>query len=324
MAEERRKVVIIGNGFVGSTTAYTLMCDSLAEEIVIIDINKNKAEGDVLDMLHGMPLIEHPKKVKAGDYSDIKGAKIIIITAGVGQKDPNETRIELLNRNLRVFDSIIDNIKPNIDKNTIVLIVSNPVDVLSYYTYRRLGIDKSKVIGSGTVLDTQRLRFLLSKETGVDARNVHSFVIGEHGDSEVMAFSVSNIGGIPFKEFCGVRGGACKRVTNKRLDEISDLVRYAAYDIIGKKGATYYAVALAVKKIVDVILGDQHSILTVSTYIDDEFDGRVQNLYFSLPCLVSTKGVETILRPNYNMKETEAIIASGAKIKSLINELDFN
>jgi len=323
MKSSKRKVVIIGNGFVGSTTAYTLLLESKTEEVVIIDINKDKVIGDVLDMQQGMPLLETPKSIKVGEYSDIKDAKVIIITAGVGQKDPNESRIDLLNRNLRVFDSIIANIKPYLSKAAIVLVVSNPVDILAYYTYRKLEIEPRRVIGSGTVLDTQRLRFLLSEITGIDPRNVHSYVVGEHGDSEVMAFSASNIGGIPFKEFCGSRGTVCKRITNKTLSEIGNKVRYAAHDIIGRKGATYYAVALAVRKIVDVILGDQNSILKVSTLMTNEFEGRVHDLYFSLPCLLGAQGAQGLLHPNYNKKEKDAIIASAEVLKNLIKELDF-
>lgn len=318
----RRKVVIIGDGFVGSTTAYTLMFDSLAEEIVIIDINKKKAEGDVLDMLHGMPLVEKPKKIIAGDYKDIENAHIIIITAGVGQKDPSETRVHLLQRNLAVFDSIIDNMKPYLSDRAIVLVVSNPVDILSYYTYKKLGISSDRVIGSGTVLDTQRLRYLLSQETNVDPRNVHAYVVGEHGDSEVMALSISDIGSIPFEEFCGCRGGVCQPISVDKLHEISDTVRNAAYDIIGRKGATYYAVALAVKKIVDVILGDHNSVLTVSTLIDHEFDGRVNDIYFSLPCVVNASGISAILRPNYSEYEVNKIVKSGDKLKAIIKELN--
>lgn len=318
---EKHKVVIIGDGFVGSTTAYTLMVDSSVNEIVIIDINKEKVTGDVLDMLHGMPLLDEPKRVKAGDYQDVNDADIIIITAGVSQKNDQESRLDLLKRNLQVFDSIIAQIKPRLSANAIVLVVTNPVDVLSYYTYKKLGIPASRVIGSGTVLDTQRLRYLLSNETGVDPRNVHAFVVGEHGDSEVMAFSVSTIGGIPFANFCDVSGGICQTITPARMQEIAYNVRHAAYDIIRTKGSTYYAVALAIRKIVEAILNDSHSVLTVSSFIEREFNGAVQDLYFSLPCIVSAKGVRTIIRPHYSKDEIESIVASAAVLKKLIIDL---
>ena len=190
---ENRKVVIIGDGAVGSTTAYTLALGEIVNEIVIIDVNKNKAEGDVLDILHGMPFVT-PKIIKAGDYCDCKDAHIIIITAGVAQRD-GETRQDLLFRNIRVFDSIIMSMKPYIDEETIVLVVTNPVDVLSYYIYKKLGLKAKHVIGSGTVLDTARLKAVISDDTKIDPRNIHTFVLGEHGDSEVAAFSVTTVGG---------------------------------------------------------------------------------------------------------------------------------
>src|SRR5574344_1354330 len=202
---ETRKVVIIGDGAVGSTTAYTIFQNETVNEIVIIDVNKDKAEGDVLDMAHGMPFV-FPKKVKAGDYKDIKHADIVVITAGVGQK-PGETRIDLLKRNIQVFDSIIDSMKPYVDDSMIILVVTNPVDILTYYTYKRLGLPSSQVIGSGTVLDTARLKYAISQDTGVDARNVHTFVLGEHGDSEVAAFSATTVGGLPLLDYCGKCGG---------------------------------------------------------------------------------------------------------------------
>lgn len=259
---ENTKIVIIGDGAVGSTTAYTLMMKDYVNEIVIIDLNMKKAEGDVLDMVHGMSFVSN-KKIKAGTYDDLEDAHLVIITAGVGQKD-GETRIDLLKRNLLVFDSIIENIKKHLNDEMIILVVTNPVDILSYYTYLKLGIDSSRVIGSGTVLDSSRLKYLLSKDTNIDARNIHAYVVGEHGDSEVSAFSVSSIAGLPIQSYC-TKCGKCGGQYMGNLEEIHKNVVSGAYDVISKKGATFYAVALAVERIVDVILNNQNSVLTVST-----------------------------------------------------------
>lgn len=316
---ENRKVVIIGDGAVGSTTAYTLMLASYINEIVIVDLNKSKAEGDVLDMIHGLSFVS-PKKIKAGDYSDCLNAHIVIITAGVGQK-VGETRIDLLKNNIKVFDSILDNIKPYIDDDMVFLVVTNPVDILTYYTYKKLGISPSRVIGSGTVLDSSRLKTLLSEDTNIDPRNIHTYVIGEHGDSEVCAFSVTSIGGVNIKDYCG----SCNKCNGKHLQnykEMSAKVTNAAYEIIEKKGATFYAIALSVEKIVDTILNNQHSVLTVSSLINNQFEGELDGVYLSLPAVLGSKGVERLLTLNYSYDEVIKLIASGKKLKSLYKELD--
>lgn len=314
----KRKVVIIGDGAVGSTTAYTLMLSNYIREIAIIDVNKPKAEGDALDMIHGMPFVS-PKIIKAGEYQDIIDAHVVIITAGVGQKD-GETRIDLLKRNLRVFDSIIESMKPYVHKDLIVLVVTNPVDILTYYTYKNLDLPKEQVIGSGTVLDTARLKAAISEDTRVDSRNIHTFVLGEHGDSEVPAFSVTTIGGIPLEKFCE-RCGRCKGGQLRKLFDLHTKVKNAAYEIIAKKGATYYAVALAVSRIVEAIINNTNSVLTVSTYIEDEEEFGIKDFYFSLPCIVNEKGIERVLKLDYSQAEKESLIASGNKIKSLIEEI---
>lgn len=314
----KRKVVIIGDGAVGSTTAYTLMLSNYIREISIVDVNKSKAEGDALDMIHGMPFVS-PKIIKAGDYKDVLDSHIVIITAGVGQKD-GETRIDLLKRNLKVFDSIIESMKPFIHKDLIVLVVTNPVDVLTHYTYTKLDLPQNQVIGSGTVLDTARLKAAISEDTHVDARNIHTFVLGEHGDSEVPAFSVTTIGGLPLEKFCS-RCGRCKGGQMKKLYELHNKVKNAAYEIIAKKGATYYAVALAVSRIVEAIINNTNSVLTVSTYIDSDEEFGIKGFYFSLPCIVNENGIERVLKLDYSQEEKEALIKSGNKIKDLINEI---
>lgn len=314
---DNRKVVIIGDGMVGSTIAYTLMMKDYVNEIVIIDIVKEKVEGDALDMMHGVPFVS-PKLIKAGDYNDVKDAHIIIITAGAAQK-PGETRLDLLKRNMKIFDSILDQIKPNLDDDAVVLIVSNPVDVLSYYTYKKLGISPNRVIGSGTVLDSSRLRYLISEVADVDPRNVHAYVIGEHGDSEVSAFSVSNIAQIPLKEYLIKEKGS---EGLKLLSSLHDKVKDAAYEIIKKKGATYYAIGLATAKIVSTILNNNRSVLTVSTLVENEFDGEIDGVYISLPCVVGRNGIITRLHLEYSYEEVLKLILSANKLKETYKELE--
>ena len=314
---DNRKVVIIGDGMVGSTIAYTLMMKDYVNEIVIIDIVKEKFEGDALDMMHGVPFVS-PKLIKAGDYNDVKDAHIIIITAGAAQK-PGETRLDLLKRNMKIFDSILDQIKPNLDEDAVVLVVSNPVDVLSYYTYKKLGISHNRVIGSGTVLDSSRLRYLISEVADVDPRNVHAYVIGEHGDSEVSAFSVSNIAQIPLKEYLLKEKGS---EGLKLLSSLHDKVKDAAYEIIKKKGATYYAIGLATAKIVSTILNNNRSVLTVSTLVEHEFDGEIDGVYISLPCVVGRNGIITRLHLEYSYEEVLKLIISANKLKETYKELE--
>lgn len=313
-----RKVVIIGDGMVGSSIAFSLVNDNVVNELVIIDANKDKAEGDALDLMHGLPFVS-PKKIKAGDYSDIKDAHIVILSAGVAQK-VGETRLQLLNKNIAIFDSILSQMKPYLDDEAVVLVVTNPVDILSYFTYKKLNISSNRVIGSGTVLDTARFKTIIAQHVNIDPRNVHSFVLGEHGDSEVAIYSLTTIGGIPIDKYCDT----CKKCENKNLKLMSlhKQVKDAAYEIIAKKGATYYAVALAVNHIVKAILNDSHSILTVSTYIKNEFSNRVKNIYFSLPCVIGKEGVIRLLKPQYNDEEIEKLVESGNIISNEIKSVN--
>lgn len=315
---EYRKVTIIGDGAVGSTIAFTLLMKSYINEIDIIDINKDKVIGDVLDMNQGMSFVTS-KTIKAGEYNDIKDSDLVIITAGAAQKN-GETRLDLLNKNIGIFKGILDEVKPNLNPNTIVLVVSNPVDVLSYFTYKYLGIEARRVIGSGTVLDSSRLKVLLSDDTKIDAKNIHAYVIGEHGDSEVMAFSASSIAGIPVKDYCK-QCGKCNLKRLENLDEIAKNVTNAAYEIIAKKGATFYAIGLSVEKIVDTILNNTHSVLTVSSYIESEFSGQIKDVYISLPCVVGRAGIEKRLQVNYSLDEGVKLIESAQKLKKSFDDL---
>lgn len=309
----RGKLVIVGDGFVGSTTAYTIMLGGLFSEIVIIDIQKDKAEGDALDIAHGVSLVK-PVKVYAGDYSDCKDADIVIITAGVSQQKPGQTRIDLLKQNISVIKSVTENVMKYASDDLILLTVTNPVDILTYATFKISGLPKNQILGSGTVLDTARLKYLISKKTGIDARNCHTYIIGEHGDSEVAAWSVTNIGGLSMHEFC--------RYTGKcNLDDLNNMyeeVKNSAYEIIKKKGATYYAIAVAVARIVECIAGDENSILTVSSIFEGEYG--LEDVALSVPTKVGGEGIEKILEVPFSREEMKGLRNSAEMLKEQIRE----
>lgn len=308
-----KKITIIGAGFVGSTTAYTLMMSGLVSELVLIDVNNEKAEGEAMDLNHGMPFVK-PVNIYNGSYSDCAGSDIIIITAGANQK-PGETRIELAQKNTNIFKGIISEV---VKYNTecILLVVTNPVDILTYVTLKLSGFQKNKVIGSGTVLDTARFRYLIGEHTNIDPRNVHAYILGEHGDSEVPAWSLTNIAGIEMDGYCN----SCNTcTTNATKDEISAKVKNAAYDIISKKGATYYAVALAVKRIVEAIVRNENSILTVSSFLDGQYG--LNNICLSVPSIVNINGLERILEIPINSEESDKLNGSASALKNVLKDL---
>lgn len=312
----RGKLVVIGAGYVGSTCAYTLMHSGIFSEIAIIDVNKDKAEGDALDMSHGAAFVK-PVKVYSCDYSCCRDADMIIISAGANQKN-GETRIDLLKRNAVILKDIIDNIKANTDDYPILLVVSNPVDILTYITYKLSGWPLRRVIGSGTVLDTSRFKYLLSSHTGIDARNIHAYIIGEHGDSEIAAWSTTTIGGLPIDKFCD----NCITCDNGNLTNMLDEVRNAAYEIINKKGATFYAIALAVERIVTAIVNDEKSILTVSSVLDGEKYG-IEDVCLSVPTVVGGKGIIDVIETPLNEEEQQGLKESAHKISEILRELGF-
>lgn len=308
------KITVIGAGFVGSTTAYTLMISGLVSEIVLIDINEKKAEGEVMDMNHGMPFVR-PVKLYSGTYSDCADSDIIIITAGANQKE-GETRIDLVKKNTEVFKNIIDQIV-KYNQNAILLVVTNPVDILTYVTYKISGFPKNKVIGSGTVLDSARFRYLIGDHIGVDTRNVHAYILGEHGDTEVATWSLTNIAGIPMEKFCEDCKG-CENGTSRK--QIYENVKNAAYQIIERKGATYYAIALAVKRIVETIVRDEDSILTVSSLLDGQYG--LSDVCLSVPTLVNKDGIDKILTVPINKEEQEQLLESGNALKEVIKSIE--
>ena len=310
-----QKCAIIGCGFVGATTAYALMNSKMFSEIVLIDIDKKKAEGEAADMNHGLPFIS-PMDIYAGDYPDLSNAAIIIITAGANQK-PGETRLDLLNKNTRIFRSIVSNICAY-NTEGIILVVTNPVDILTYVTLMSSGFPKNRIIGSGTVLDTARLKYLLGRHLEVDPRNVHTFIIGEHGDSELPVWSSANISGVDLDRYCL----SChKKISLDVLDAIASDVKKSAYKIIESKGATYYAIAESVKKIVSAIVKDENTVLPVSSLVEGHYG--LENICLGFPSIVGKVGVKEILEIPLNDEELEKLKTSARKIKSIVDSLDF-
>lgn len=314
MKKNINKVTVVGTGFVGSTTAYTLMISGLISELVLIDANVDKAEGEVMDLNHGMPFVA-PVNIYRGNYEDCKDSDIVIIAAGANQK-PGETRIDLVKKNTEIFKQIVPEIVKYCE-DCILLVVTNPVDILTYVTLKISGFPKNRVIGSGTVLDTARFRYILAKKSEVDARNIHAYVLGEHGDTEVLTWSLTNIAGIPFDKFCS-KTGKCPPDIDK--DAIYNDVRTAAYKIIEKKGATYYAVAVAVRRIVEAFLRDESSILTVSSLLEGQYG--LSEVSLSVPTLVGAHGVEQILELPLSDEELKLLQKSGYSLADVIKTLN--
>ena len=308
-----RKVGIIGCGFVGASIAFALMQRGLFSEMVLIDVNRAKAEGEAMDLSHGLPYTAS-MDIYAGDYPDLHDCALIIITAGANQK-PGETRLDLTRKNLGILRSILPHITAT-DFSGILLIVSNPVDILTYEARRISGYPESKVIGSGTVLDTGRLKYLLSRQLLVDSRSVHAFIIGEHGDSELAVWSSANISGIDLDRFCQLRGIEDYEAT---LRQIYEDVRDSAYAIIERKTATYYGIAMAVVRIASCIIRDEHTVLPVSTVLSGEYG--LKGLALSIPSVVGKKGVEAVLEIPLSESERQALLDSAGQLMDAIKEL---
>lgn len=315
MNNKRTKISIIGAGFVGATSAYALMIGGLASEIVIVDINKEKALGEAMDLAHGVSFVK-PVEVYAGDYKDTADSDIVIITAGAAQK-PGETRLDLINKNLDIFKEIIPKVV-KYSPNSILLVVANPVDILTYITYKLSGFPKERVIGSGTVLDTSRFKHLLSEYFNIDDRNIHTYIIGEHGDSEVPTWSLTNIAGMNIDDYCK---NVCKKYDELSKHKIHDDVKNAAYEVINRKGATYFAVALAIKRIVEAILRDENSILTVSSLLEGQYG--INDIYVGVPTIVGSSGIKKILEVPLNEEELSEFKISTTKLKEYIDKLEF-
>ncbi|HUT72638.1 MAG TPA: L-lactate dehydrogenase [Desulfatiglandales bacterium] len=310
---DRRKVAIVGTGQVGSTFAFALMISGLASSIVLIDQRAELAEGHVMDLNHGLSFVS-PSRIFAGDYSDCKDASIVVVTAGAAQK-PGETRLELVRKNTDIFKTVIPEIVRYNPR--ILLIVSNPVDVLTYVALKVSNYPMNRVIGSGTTLDTARFRYLLSSHCAVDPRNVHAYIVGEHGDSEVPVWSQASIGGVSFLDFCTVCETECPE---DEREQIFKQVRNAAYEIINKKGSTYFAIALALVRIAGSILRDENSVLTVSALVDGYYD--VSNVCLSVPVILNGNGISRILRIALDESEIKRLQASAAVLKDVIRTLE--
>lgn len=309
-----RKAVMIGCGFVGSASVFSLMQSGIFSEIVLIDADKAKAEGEAMDISHGIPMARH-MKIYAGDYDDISDASIIILTAGANQK-PDETRLDLVHKNVSIFKSII----PEIVKRNfqgILLVVANPVDILTYVAQKLSGFPENRVIGSGTVLDTARLKYELGEHLEVDSRSVHAFIIGEHGDSEIAAWSSANVSGIELNDFCEMRGHFRH---DEAMEEIAERVKNSAYEIIERKRATYYGVAMAVRRICEVIVRDEKSILPVSVMMHGEYG--IEDVVLSMPAIVGKHGIETKVPISLNEEEEAKLIESGRILKDLLKSID--
>ena len=306
------KISIIGAGFVGSTSAFAILDAGLASDIVLVDINREKAEAEAMDLSHGAAFVK-TVNVIAGDLKDTANSDLVIITAGIGPK-PGETRLDVLNKNIPVFKDIIPKLA-SFSPNSILLVVSNPVDILTYLTYQYSGFPANRVIGSGTVLDTSRFKSILSKQFDIDARNIHAYIIGEHGDSEIASWSLTKIAGMSVDEYCRIADKNCKE---EFKEAIQHEVKHAAYEIINRKGYTNYAVALAVRRISEAILHDEQSILTVSGLLQNVYD--ISDVYLAMPCVVGKDGISKILTIPLSDDEIKQLQHSANLLKEIIKD----
>lgn len=309
-----KKIGIVGCGNVGSTIAYTLMESGMFTEMALVDINEAKARGEAMDLNHCLPFLS-PMQIYQSTYQGLENASIVVIAAGVNQKE-GETRLDLMNRNVKIFDEVVSRIT-EVNRECILLVVTNPVDILTYVTLQISGFSPSRVIGSGTVLDTARLKYLVGSKLKVDNRNVHSFIIGEHGDSELAVWSSANVSGIDINDYCPICDN-CSNMTE--LYGLFEYVKNSAYEIIKNKGATYYAIAQATKRIVTSIVNDESSILPVSTLISGHYG--INDLCMSVPAVIGKNGVEHVLDIPLNDDEKRNLARSAETLREFIHSLD--
>jgi L-lactate dehydrogenase len=308
------RVTIIGAGNVGATIAYSLLIDGLANEIVLIDANRAKAEGEAMDLNHAVPFT-HSTRIWAGDYPDCARSAVTVLTAGSAQK-PGETRLDLVKRNAAIFRQIVPQVAAH-NPDGILLVATNPVDVLTYTAWKLSGLPPSRVLGTGTILDTARFRYLISQYLSVDPRSTHAYIVGEHGDSEVPLWSLANIAGMQLQDFCEAN---CRLFDQAAMDEIFAQTRDAAYHIIERKGATYYAIASGVTRLLEAILRDQDTVLSISSLIQGELG--LEDVCLSLPSVVDRGGVERVLHLSLSQDELQKLHASAEVLKKTIAELD--
>ncbi|NEO26353.1 MAG: L-lactate dehydrogenase [Kamptonema sp. SIO4C4] len=308
-----RKCVLVGAGQVGMACAYSLVIQNLVDDLLLVDLNQERVEGEVMDLLHGLPFVA-PTTIHAGTMADGAGADLVIITAGANQK-PGESRLDLVQRNTEIFKKLIPDVVHHCP-GAILLIVTNPVDIMTYVSLKLSGLPPSMVFGSGTVLDTARFRYLLAQKFKLDSRNIHSYIIGEHGDSEVPVWSKVNLSGMPLFSDGDLAAGE-----PEEFRQIFHQVKNAAYEIIQRKGATSYAIGLAVSHIVQAILRDQNRVLTVSTLIE-QFAG-IENVCLSLPSVVSRCGVNRVLNLDLSESETKQLQQSAAVLQQTLEKIKF-
>jgi len=311
----KSKITIIGAGYVGSTIAYAVMNRGAASHIALVDIDKEKAEGEAMDLNHGASFVK-PVKVTSGGYEECENSDVVVITAGASQQ-PGESRIDLVNKNTEIFKDIIPQITEHTEEAKI-LVVTNPVDILTYVAEKLSDLPKGHVMGSGTVLDTSRLRYLIGDHCDINTSNVHSYVIGEHGDREVVTWSLTNFGGVPFDRYCSNCPKNCDRSTFK--ERTSKSVKNAAYEVIDRKGATNYAVGLAVSRILEAILNDERTMLTVSSVLEGQYG--LNEVVLSLPSIVGANGVEEVLTHELSKKEEQKLISSGKELQDIAQGLN--
>ena len=305
-----RKAAIIGCGFVGASIAFRFLQQGLFSQLVLVDVNREKAEGEAMDLSDGLPYAE-AMEITAGGYDDIADCALIVITAGANQK-PGETRLDLIGKNIAILKGVIGEITAR-DFGGILLVVSNPVDVLTYAAWKLSGYPKNRVIGSGTVLDTARLKQILGEKLGVDSRNVHAFIVGEHGDSELAVWSGANVSGVDLDQFCHLRGDP---LDHAEMERIYQGVRDSAYEIIRRKGATYYGIAMAVGRIAQCILRDEKAVLPISAVLEGQYG--LEGLCLSVPSIVGKGGLEEVLEIPLGPEEQEALAASAKQMQEAI------
>lgn len=306
------RVVLVGTGAVGCSYAYSMINQGVAEELVLIDVNEAKAEGEAMDLNHGMPFAPTPMKVWKGSYQDCNGADLVVITAGLAQK-PGETRLDLVGKNTKIFKQIVKSVMDS-GFDGIFLVATNPVDILTFVTWKESGLPKEHVIGSGTVLDSARLRFELSRKLAVDPRNVHAVIIGEHGDTELPVWSHATIGVDRLDAFLANPKGLEK----ESLNSIFTSVRDAAYQIIERKGATFYGIGMSLVRITKAILNDENSILTVSCFLDGQYEHK--DVYMGVPAVINRDGIREIIEIQLTEQEKEQLHHSASVLKETMKK----
>jgi len=310
----KNRVVIVGTGFVGMSYAYALLNQGTLEEIILVDIDSRKAEGEAMDLNHGLAFAPRKMLIRSGTYEDCKDAKLVVITAGVNQKD-GETRIDLLNRNAKIMQSVVKEIMKH-GFNGIFLVATNPVDILTYIVWKSSGLPSNKVIGSGTSLDTARLRYEISQYINIDVRNIHAYILGEHGDSEFVCWSNAFVGVKPLKD---VIDSMPAQIKFSDLDKIYLDVKNSAYEIIQRKRATYYGIGMALVRITKAIFNNENRILPISVFNDDVYD--IDNLYIGLPAVLNENGVDHVVKLNLNDEELKSLKRSSSILKRSIDSI---